>query len=163
MHNFNMSFVFHFYILRLMSWIWTSHSTERPKFESLSEWNSYEGFNLEHCSSLTYGCPFCPTEFLIKQRYEFNQVFMQCVRLFICECISSMDVLSFPQRTSKTKEDIQPCYCVVWDMDKRGISYPNTYHWECGRNLPHIVGLSLIHSKLTFVESSHSHSPRTRC
>jgi hypothetical protein len=47
MYKFNMSFVFHIYILGSMSWIWTSPSTERLKFESPSKWNSYEGFNLE--------------------------------------------------------------------------------------------------------------------
>ena len=51
MHKFNMSFVFHFYILGLTSWIWTSPSTERLKFESPSKWNSYESFNLEHWSN----------------------------------------------------------------------------------------------------------------
>ena len=34
MHKFHMSFVFYFYILRLMSRIWTSSSTEGFKFES---------------------------------------------------------------------------------------------------------------------------------
>ena len=48
MHKLNMSFVFHFYILRLTTWIWTNPSIERLKFESPSKWNSYEGFNLEH-------------------------------------------------------------------------------------------------------------------
>ena len=48
MHKFNMSFVFPFYILGLMSWIWTSPSLERLKFENPSKWNSYEGFNLDH-------------------------------------------------------------------------------------------------------------------
>ena len=33
MHKFNMSFVFHFYILRLTSWIWTNPLTEGLKFE----------------------------------------------------------------------------------------------------------------------------------
>ena len=47
-HKFDMSFVFHFYILGLTSWIWTSVSTEGLKFESPSKWNSYEGFNLDH-------------------------------------------------------------------------------------------------------------------
>ena len=51
MHKFNMSFVFHFYILGLTSWIWTNLSIEGLKFESPSKWNSYEGFNLEHCIS----------------------------------------------------------------------------------------------------------------
>ena len=37
MHTFNMSFVFHFYILGLTSWIWTNPSTEELKFES--PWN----------------------------------------------------------------------------------------------------------------------------
>ena len=32
MHKFNMNFVCRFYILGLTSWIWTSSSTERPKF-----------------------------------------------------------------------------------------------------------------------------------
>ena len=50
MHKFNMIFVFHFYILGLMPWIWTNFSVEGLKFESPSEWNSYKGFNLEHCS-----------------------------------------------------------------------------------------------------------------
>ena len=49
MHKFDMNFVFHFYILSLTSWIWTNPSIERLKFESPSRWNSYEGFNLEHC------------------------------------------------------------------------------------------------------------------
>ena len=48
MHKFNMSFVFHFYILGLTSWIWTSLSTEGLKFESPSKWNAHVGFNLEH-------------------------------------------------------------------------------------------------------------------
>ena len=48
MHKFNMRFIFHFYILGLMSWIWTSPSTKGLKFESPSKWNSYEGFNIEH-------------------------------------------------------------------------------------------------------------------
>ena len=49
MHKFNTSFVIHFYILGLMSWIWTSPSTdEELKFESPSKWTSYEGFDLEH-------------------------------------------------------------------------------------------------------------------
>ena len=43
------SFVVHFYILGLTSWIWTNPSTEDLGFESPSKWNSYEGFNLEHC------------------------------------------------------------------------------------------------------------------
>ena len=43
-----MSFVFHFYIPGLTSWIWTNPSTEELKFESPSKWNSYEGFNLEN-------------------------------------------------------------------------------------------------------------------
>ena len=43
-----MSFVFHFCILGLTSWIWTDPSAEGLKFESPSKWNSYEGFNLEH-------------------------------------------------------------------------------------------------------------------
>ena len=46
MHKFNMSFVFHFYILGLMSWIWTNPSTEELKFQSPSKWNSYEGLQL---------------------------------------------------------------------------------------------------------------------
>ena len=49
MHEFRMSFVFHFYVLRLTSWIWTGPSTEELKFESPSKRKSYEGFNLEHC------------------------------------------------------------------------------------------------------------------
>ena len=49
MHKFNTSFVFHFHILGLMSWIWTNLSTGGLKFEIFSKWNSYEGFNLEHC------------------------------------------------------------------------------------------------------------------
>ena len=54
MHKFNVSFVFHFYILnRLTSWIWTDPSTEELKFESHSKWNTYEGFNLEHWSWCT--------------------------------------------------------------------------------------------------------------
>ena len=48
MHKFNVSLVFHFYVLRLTSWIWTNPSTEGLKFESPSKWNSYAGFNLEH-------------------------------------------------------------------------------------------------------------------
>ena len=48
MHKINMSFVFHFYILGLTSWIWNNPSTEKLKFESPSKWNSYEVFNLEH-------------------------------------------------------------------------------------------------------------------
>ena len=50
LHKFNMSFVLHFYILRLTSWIWTSLSTEELKCESPSKCNSYEDFNLEHWS-----------------------------------------------------------------------------------------------------------------
>ena len=42
------AFVFHFYILGLMSWIRTNLSFEGLKFESPSKWNSYEGFNLDH-------------------------------------------------------------------------------------------------------------------
>ena len=38
MHKFSMSFVFHYYILGLASWIWANPS----------KWNSNEGFNLEH-------------------------------------------------------------------------------------------------------------------
>ena len=38
---------FIFYILRLTSWIWTDPSTDEMKFESPSEGNSYEGFNLD--------------------------------------------------------------------------------------------------------------------
>ena len=49
MHKYNMSFVFSFYILRLTSWIWTNRSIKGLKFESPSKWNSYVGFNLEHC------------------------------------------------------------------------------------------------------------------
>ena len=37
MHKFNMSFVFHFYTLGLMSWIWINSSIERVKFESPSK------------------------------------------------------------------------------------------------------------------------------
>ena len=48
MHKSNASFVFHFYILELTSWIWTSPSTKGLKFASPSKWNSYKGFNLEH-------------------------------------------------------------------------------------------------------------------
>ena len=48
MHKFNMSFVFHLYILRLTSWIWTNPSIEEFKFESPSKWNSCEGLLLEH-------------------------------------------------------------------------------------------------------------------
>jgi hypothetical protein len=44
MHKFKVTF----YILELTSWIWTSPSTERLKFERHSKWNSYESFNLEH-------------------------------------------------------------------------------------------------------------------
>ena len=42
MHKFNVSFVFHFYILRLTSWIWANPSTEILEFENPSKWNSYE-------------------------------------------------------------------------------------------------------------------------
>ena len=49
MHKFHMGFVFHFYILGLTSWIWTNSSIE-GLYESPSNWNSYEGFNLEHCT-----------------------------------------------------------------------------------------------------------------
>jgi hypothetical protein len=52
LHKFTMSFVFHFYIFGLMSWIWTNPLIEAPKFESPSKWNFYEGFNLEHCLAL---------------------------------------------------------------------------------------------------------------
>ena len=48
MHKFSMSFVCHFYIHGLTSWIWTNPSTKGLNFESPSKWNSYEGFNLEH-------------------------------------------------------------------------------------------------------------------
>ena len=49
MHEFNISFVFHFYILiRLTPWIWTNISIEGLTFESPWKWNSYEGFNLQH-------------------------------------------------------------------------------------------------------------------
>ena len=37
MRKFNMNFVFHFYILGLMSWIWTDPSTEGLKFVSPSK------------------------------------------------------------------------------------------------------------------------------
>ena len=47
MHNFNVSFAYHFYILILTSWIWTHPSTKKLKFESPSKWNLYEGFNLD--------------------------------------------------------------------------------------------------------------------
>ena len=40
MHKFSMSFVIHFCILGLMSWIWTNPSAEILKFESPSKWNS---------------------------------------------------------------------------------------------------------------------------
>ena len=44
-----MGFVyFHFYILGLASWIWTSPLTEGLDFESPSKSNSHESFNLEH-------------------------------------------------------------------------------------------------------------------
>ena len=46
-HKFNMSFIFHLYILRLTSWISTNPSTEELKFESPSKWKSYEGLNLD--------------------------------------------------------------------------------------------------------------------
>ena len=46
--KFNMNVVLHFYILGLMSWIWTNPSTEEFKFESPTKSNSYEDFNLEH-------------------------------------------------------------------------------------------------------------------
>ena len=47
MHKFDMNFVFHFYVLRSTSWIWTNPSTEELKFENPSQWNWYKGFNLE--------------------------------------------------------------------------------------------------------------------
>ena len=50
MSKFSMSFAFHFYILGLTPWIWTSPSTEALKFESPSNWNSYEDFNFDHCT-----------------------------------------------------------------------------------------------------------------
>ena len=43
-----MSFLFHFYILRLTSWIWTNPAIEGLEYESPLQWNAYEGFNLEH-------------------------------------------------------------------------------------------------------------------
>ena len=43
------AFVFHFYILGFMSWIRINLSSEGLKIESPSKWNSYEGFNLDHC------------------------------------------------------------------------------------------------------------------
>jgi hypothetical protein len=46
----HMSIVFPFYILGLTPWIWTNPSIERLEFESPSKWNSYEGFNLQHCT-----------------------------------------------------------------------------------------------------------------
>ena len=55
--EFNLSFLFYFYILGLTSWIWTNPSHEALKFESPSKWHSIEGFNLEHCiqsSQCTY-------------------------------------------------------------------------------------------------------------
>ena len=64
MHKFNMSFVFRFYILGLMSWIWTNPSTEALKFKSPSKWNSYEGFDLEdwlETPKLTYKYPLSMT------------------------------------------------------------------------------------------------------
>ena len=51
MHKFDMSFVFHFYILGLMSWIWTNLSAEELKFESLP--NEI----LMRASILTIECP----------------------------------------------------------------------------------------------------------
>ena len=60
MNKFSMSFVFHFYIPGLMSWIWTNPLTEELKFESPSQWNSYEGFNLEHWSTAS-GTSSCDT------------------------------------------------------------------------------------------------------
>jgi hypothetical protein len=53
MHKCYMSYVFHFYILGLMSWIWTNPSIERLKFENPSKWNWYEGFNLEHWTQVS--------------------------------------------------------------------------------------------------------------
>ena len=61
MHKFNMSFVFHFYVFGLMSWIWTSPSAEALKFGSPSKWNSYEGFNLEHWVDVTHVDPLTPS------------------------------------------------------------------------------------------------------
>ena len=52
-----MSFVLHFYVLGLTSWIWTNPSTEELKFESPSKWNSYGGFHLEHW---THSLPSVP-------------------------------------------------------------------------------------------------------
>ena len=47
-YKFNMSYVFHFYILGSTSWIWISRAnSEGLNFESPSKWNSYEGFSLE--------------------------------------------------------------------------------------------------------------------
>jgi len=48
MHKFDMRFVFHLYILRLTSWIWTNPTIEGLKFDIPSKWNSYEDFNLQH-------------------------------------------------------------------------------------------------------------------
>jgi hypothetical protein len=48
MHKFNTSsFLFHFFILTLTSWIRTNPWVERLKFESPSKWNSYEDLNLK--------------------------------------------------------------------------------------------------------------------
>ena len=47
MHEFNVSFVFRFYILGSNSWIWINPSTKGLKFGSPSKWNSYEGFNID--------------------------------------------------------------------------------------------------------------------
>ena len=48
MHKFTTSVVFHFYVLRLTSWIGSDPSVERLNCVSPSKWNTYEGFNLEH-------------------------------------------------------------------------------------------------------------------
>ena len=73
MHKFIISFVFHFYILRLTSWIWTNLSTEEPKFESPSKWNSHEGFNLDHWRFwliITHNSP--QTMFRLRCHITFN-------------------------------------------------------------------------------------------
>jgi hypothetical protein len=52
-----MSFIFHFNILGLTSWIWTNPPSEELKVDNPSIWNSYEGFNLEHCLKVAYAIP----------------------------------------------------------------------------------------------------------
>jgi hypothetical protein len=74
-----MSFVFHLYILGVMSWIWTSATTEGLKFETTSKWNSCEGFNLEHWSQelWPWNCE-SPKEIVQRPSSQHTSNIMKC-------------------------------------------------------------------------------------